>query len=85
MEKNDQGVTIKILFAKNGAVQQFVVVDARENTEAVHDMELVLEKAWGPAGADAPPLHIVSFKQGGGGMMVPDKAVDSCGRTLSFQ
>jgi hypothetical protein len=34
---------------------------------------------------DAPPVRIVSFKAGkSGGMMLPDKAIDSCGRTFSF-
>lgn len=83
---NDQGIQIRILWAKNGAVQRFEIVDAKENPEEVNDMEKDLEKVYGPEGSNAPPLRIVSFKPGtNGGMMVPDKAVDSCGRTLSFQ
>ena len=83
---NDQGIQIRILWAKNGAVQRFEIVDAKENPEEVNDMEKDLEKVYGTEGANAPPLRIVSFKPGtNGGMMVPDKAVDSCGRTLSFQ
>jgi hypothetical protein len=86
-QKSDSGIVIKILFAKNGAVQRYEIVDAQENTEQANDEILKLEKIYGEAGVDAPPLHIVSFKPapGGGGMMVPDKAIDSCGRTLSFQ
>lgn len=84
--KNDQGIQIRVLWAKNGAVQRFEIVDAKENPEEVNDMEKDLEKVYGPEGTNAPPLRIVSFKAGtNGGMMVPDKAVDSCGRTLSFE
>ncbi len=83
---NDQGIQIRVLWAKNGAVQRFEIVDAKENPESVNDMEKDLEKVYGPEGSNAPPLRIVSFKPGSnGGMMVPDKAIDSCGRTLSFQ
>ena len=85
--KNDeQGLAIRILFAKNGAVQRYEIARGRDNTESVNDMLLGLEHQFGPAAIDAPPLKIVSFKKsdGGGGMMIPDKAVDSCGRTLSF-
>jgi hypothetical protein len=86
-EKNDKGIVFRILFAKNGAVQRYEVVNSQENEEGVNDMRQDLEKVYGPAGINAPPLHISSFKPapGGGGMMVPDKAIDSCGRTLSFQ
>lgn len=84
--KNDQGIQIRVLWAKNGSVQRFEIVDAKENPEEVNDMEKDLEKVYGPEGTNAPPLRIVSFKPGtSGGMMVPDKAVDSCGRTLSFE
>ena len=83
---NDQGIQIRVLWAKNGAVQKFEIVDAKENPEEVNDMEKDLERTYGPEGSNAPPLKIVSFKPGGsGGMMIPDKAVDSCGRTVSFQ
>jgi len=86
MEKNDKGLSINVLFAKNGAVQRYAVVDDKENTEALNDMIQDLEKVYGHAGVNAPPLHIVSFKPApGGGMMVPDKAIDSCGRTIPFQ
>ena len=75
-----------MLFAKNGAVQSYVIVSGQQNAEAVHDFLLIAQRQYGPQGIDAPPLHILSFKPGtgGGGMMIPDKAVDSCGRTLSF-
>jgi len=83
---NPQGVQIRVLWAKNGAVQRFVIVDSKGNTEDVNDMEIDLQKTYGPEGVNAPPLRIVSYKPGGeGGLMVPDKAVDSCGRTISFQ
>jgi hypothetical protein len=83
---NPQGLQVNVLFAKNGAVQRYVIVTSHDNTEAVNDMLKDLEKTFGPEGVNAPPLHITSFKPGGsGGMMVPDKAVDSCGRTQSFQ
>lgn len=83
---NDLGIQIRVLWAKNGAVQKFEIVDAKENPEEVNDMEKDLEHTYGPEGTNAPPLRIVSFKSGGsGGMMIPDKAVDSCGRTISFQ
>jgi hypothetical protein len=85
LEKTPKGITVRILFAKNGAVQRYEVVDRQENTEAANDFIEDLEKQWGPAASNAPPLHIVSFKPGEGGMMIPDKAVDSCGRSLSFQ
>jgi hypothetical protein len=83
--KNEKGVQIKILFAKNGTVQRYLVLENAQNTEDANDLRLSLEQRYGQAGVDAPPMHIVSFKSGSGGMMVPDKAVDSCGRTLSFQ
>ena len=82
---NPQGMQIRVLWAKNGAVQRYVVVDSKGDPEGINDMKLDLEKSYGPEGADAPPLRIVSFKPGENGMMIPDKAVDSCGRTLSFQ
>jgi hypothetical protein len=85
LEKNGKGISIKILFAKNGAVQQYVVVNSQENVEDANDMRKDLELHFGPAGINAPPLRIVSFKPGSGGMQIPDKAIDSCGRTLSFQ
>ncbi len=75
---------MRILFAKNGAVQRYEVVNSNENEEAVNDFRIDLEREYGPAGINAPPLHIVSFKPGSGGMMMPDKAIDSCGRKLSF-
>jgi hypothetical protein len=83
---NPDGYQIRVLWAKNGAVQRYEVVTSKGgNTEGVNDMRLDLERQLGPEGINAPPLRITSFKSGSGGMMVPDKAVDSCGRTLSFQ
>ena len=85
VEKNEQGQAIQILFAKNGSVQRYVIEDAKENMESVNDFMLQLEQKYGKAAVNAPPLRIVSFKPGAEGMQIPDKAVDSCGRTLSFQ
>jgi hypothetical protein len=79
------GVAFRILFANNGSVQQYVVTALAENPEAVNDARIALENIYGPASVNAPALKIISFKQGeAGGMMVPDKAIDSCGRTISF-
>ncbi len=78
------GVKFRVLFAKNGAVQQYIVLTDRQNPELVNDARIALDRIYGPAGVDAPPLRIVSFKPGSGGMMIPDKAVDSCGRTVVF-
>lgn len=83
---DDHGVKVRVLFAKNGAVQRYVVInDAQQNAELVHTMLVSLQQHYGPEAIDAPPLQIVSFKPGSvSGMMVPDKAVDSCGRTQAF-
>jgi len=78
------GVAFHILFANNGTVQQYLVTAKADNPEAVNDARLALETTYGPAGINAPPLKILSFKPGENGMLVPDKAIDSCGRTLSF-
>ena len=80
------GVGFRILFANNGTVQQYVVTAKADNPEAVNDARISLENTYGPAGVNAPPLKVISFKpsDNGGGMMVPDKAIDSCGRTLDF-
>jgi len=83
---NPEGLQVNVLFAKNGAVQRYLIVNSHDNTEAINDMLKDLEHTFGPEGINAPPLHITSFKPGSsGGMMVPDKAVDSCGRVQSFQ
>jgi hypothetical protein len=79
------GVGFLILFANNGTVQRYEVVALADNTELVNDARIALENTYGPAAVNAPPLKIVSFKPGPApGMMVPNKAIDSCGRTLSF-
>ena len=83
--KSRRGIVMQILFARNGAVQQYRPMQGRQNTEATNDMRIALQKKYGPAGVDAPPVRIISFKSdGSGGMMIPDKAIDSCGRTLTF-
>lgn len=83
--KNGKGISIQVLFAKNGAVQRYLVVGRNQNVEEVNDLEISLERVYGPADIGAPPVRIVSFKAASGGLQIPDKAVDSCGRTLSFQ
>ncbi|MHB8146499.1 MAG: hypothetical protein ACYDGM_04465 [Vulcanimicrobiaceae bacterium] len=82
----EQGITIRILFAKNGTVQRYQVTQGIDQTESVNNELIILTHQYGPAGVNAPPLKIISFRKGDGegGMMVPDKAVDSCGRTLTF-
>jgi hypothetical protein len=83
---NDQGIQIRVLWAKNGAVQRYDVVNSHNNVEEVNNMREVLVKTYGPEGMNAPPLQILSFKKAkSGSLMVPDKAVDSCGRQQSFQ
>ncbi len=79
-----EGTVYRVLFAKNGAVQQYVLVQSARNVEHDHDVLKELEAKYGAAGVNAPPLQIVSFRPGSGGMMIPDKAVDSCGRTSYF-
>src|SRR5581483_12280407 len=77
------GVTYEIQFAKNGAVQQYVLTQSSHNMEQDHDTLSKLEAQYGPAGVNAPPLKIVSYRKGSGSMLVPDKAVDSCGRVTA--
>ncbi len=81
-----EGVSIRILFAKNGSVQRYVVTQGADQPETVNNELIILTHQYGPAAVNAPPLKIISFRKGDGegGMMVPDKAVDSCGRTLTF-
>ena len=74
------GVEYRILFAKNGTVQQYLLVTSSHNTELDHDVRTKLEHQYGEEAVDAPPLRIISFRKGDGDMMVPDKAIDSCGR-----
>ncbi len=84
VQKGD-GVAIHVFFAKNGAVQRYDVLSAHGNPESENQLRLALERTYGPAGVNAPPVQIVSFKRAkSGGLMIPDKAVDSCGRTSSF-
>ena len=81
------GVVFRILFAKNGSVQQYVLISSDKNPELVNDRKKFIERQFGPEAVNAPPLHVIAFKPspGGGGLLIPDKAVDSCGRTLTFQ
>lgn len=81
---SSMGVTYEIRFAKNGAVQQYLLAHSSHNTEKDHDVLKDLQARYGPEGVNAPPLQITSFRPGAGGMMIPDKAVDSCGRVMHF-
>jgi hypothetical protein len=78
------GVVYRILFAKNGAVQQYLLAQGSGHTEKDHDVLKAAMQQYGPEAVNAPPLQITSFKPGSNGMMVPDKAVDSCGRVTHF-
>src|SRR5579884_3657051 len=73
----NNGVVYRVLFAKNGAVQQYLLSQSTGTTEKDHDALKAAEAQYGPEAVNAPPLQIISFKPGAGGMMVPDKAVDS--------
>jgi|SRR5579884_393161 len=81
---SNAGVIYRVLFAKNGAVQQYILVQSAHNVEEDHDALKTLEAKYGPAGLNAPPLTILSFRPGSGGMMIPEKVVDSCGRVSYF-
>jgi hypothetical protein len=86
MVKSPSGVSVRVLFANNGWVQRYEVVTGSENPENANDTLKALEATYGQAGVNAPPLKVISFKpsDNSGGMQVPDKAIDSCGRTLDF-
>ncbi|MHB8177616.1 MAG: hypothetical protein ACYDA5_00795 [Vulcanimicrobiaceae bacterium] len=79
-----RGVVYEILFAKNGAVQRYKLIKSSNNPETNNDVRLALTKRYGRAGVDTPPLRILLLKPApnGSGMMIPDKAVDSCGRIM---
>ncbi len=81
---SSMGVTYEIRFAKNGAVQQYLLARSSHNTEKDHDVLKDLQSRYGPEAVNAPPLQISTFRTGPGGMMIPDKAVDSCGRVVHF-
>jgi hypothetical protein len=84
MNYSSMGVTYEIRFAKNGSVQQYLLARSSHNTEKDHDVLKELQARYGPEGVNAPPLQITSFRPGANGMMIPDKAVDSCGRVVHF-
>lgn len=83
--RGPSGVEYQVLFAKNGAVQAYHLVRSSDNPELDHDQQRLLVRRYGPEGDGAPPLKILSYKPGpSGGLLVPDKAVDSCGRISYF-
>lgn len=77
-------VVYRVLFAKNGAVQQYLLAHSSHNMERDHDVLKAAQAQYGPEAVNAPPLRITRFKPGPGGMMLPDLAVDSCGRITHF-
>ncbi len=81
-----KGVVFNVLFAKNGAVQRYALIESSDNPELDHDIQRSLVREYGPEGINAPPVQILTYKPGSsGGMLVPDKAMDSCGRISHFQ
>jgi hypothetical protein len=81
---SSSGVVYAVVFAKNGAVQQYLLQTSSHNQERDHDALLAAQQKYGPEAINAPPVKIISFKPGAGGMMIPDKAIDSCGRITHF-
>lgn len=79
------GAVYRVLFAKNGAVQQYVLLRRTGNMERDHDALVALQKKYGAEGIHAPPLQITGFRPGPGGMMVPQTALDSCGRVIMLK
>lgn len=77
-------VRIRVLFAKNRAVQRYEVTKSA-GTEADHDAILALTDRYGPEEVNAPPLRVLEYRDNGSGMRIPVKAVDSCGRVTAFQ
>lgn len=82
---NSRGAFFRVYFARNGAVQRYEMARSTNNPENDHDALDALIGKFGPEGTKAPPLRIVQFRDNGSGMMVPVKAVDSCGRSVSLQ
>ncbi len=81
----EKNVSYRVFFAKNGAVQRYVLAGGSQNEENDHDALMALEARFGPAGVNAPPERIVAYKTGEGGMKIPLKTVDSCGRVTKLQ
>lgn len=77
-------ITYRIFFANNGAVQMYSLVRSSHNQEADHAALMHLQKLYGLEFVNAPPLRIVSYKRKSADLSVPDRAVDSCGRTTYF-
>ena len=80
----DRGIEYRVLFARNGAVQRYVLAGDPRNTELDRDVRLQLQRRYGPEAIGAPPLRIVGFRRGRNGLMIADKAIDSCGRSVPF-
>lgn len=82
---NSRGALFHVYFARNGAVQRYQMTRSTNNPENDHDALDALIKRFGAEGVNAPPVRITQFRDNGSGMMVPVKAVDSCGRVISMQ
>lgn len=82
---NSRGALFHVYFARNGAVQRYELTRSTNNPENDHDALDALIRKFGPEGVNTPPLRITQFRDNGSGMMVPVKAVDSCGRPVSMQ
>ena len=80
-----RGVKYQVQFARNGAVQRYVISGNTQNEESNHDALESLQNRFGAEGVNAPPLRIVAFKTGYGGMKIPTKTVDSCGRVTTME
>ncbi|MDQ6929360.1 MAG: hypothetical protein M3126_01660 [Candidatus Eremiobacteraeota bacterium] len=78
-------VVFRIYFANNNAVQMYSIVRTSQNAEADHAALVQLQKRYGLAFVNAPPLRILSFRKASSKLSVPDKAVDSCGRITRFK
>lgn len=78
-------MVFRIYFANNNAVQMYSIVRTSQNAEADHAALVQLQKRYGLAFVNAPPLRILSFRKASSKLSVPDKAVDSCGRITRFK
>ena len=80
-----RGVKYQVQFARNGAVQRYVISGNTQNEESNHDALESLQNRFGPEGLNAPPVRIIAFKTGYGGMKIPTKTIDSCDRITTMQ
>src|SRR5437660_1572881 len=67
---NVSGVSVRILFASNRAVQRYEIVHS-SGQEANHDAILALTQQYGPEEVNAPAMRIIEYRDAGNGMRVP--------------